>query len=389
MRQTKYYINDFAINCHLGSSLEQVKTNLFDHSWKPSPFEVPLLSGRTTVFFNSPSNLEPLPKPFAEFDSRNNRLAETTFRELAPAVKDLVDRYGASRVATVVATSTASVDHFEEQMKQGQGTLTLGEFHFEHMQLGSLTDFTQAYFGLKGLAYAISTACSSSGKVFAEAIRLLDSDLCDAVIVGGSDSYSELTLNGFDSLEAVSTEWTQPFSKNRSGINIGEAASFFVVSREPSSYQLMAVGESSDAYHISSPHPEGLGAEIAIQDALKNANLSASEISYINLHGTGTKKNDSMESELVHRVFGPEVPVSSSKPFVGHTLGAAAAVELTFCLLALEKQQWPRHAVSAQLDDELKPLNFVFAEEASSGSFVMSNSFAFGGSNVSVIVGRV
>jgi len=202
-------------------------------------------------------------------------------------------------------------------------------------------------------------------------------------------------LNGFDSLEAVSSERTKPFSQNRQGINIGEGAALFIVSKEnifnhKNCLKILGLGESSDAYHISSPHPAGVGAIKAMKSALANAKLEAGDIDYINLHGTGTIKNDSMESLAVHSVF-PNLPyVSSTKPMTGHTLGAAGAIELAFiCLVLLSDQtKLPIHHWDEDFDPDLKPLNYVKESDNKMVSFCMSNSYAFGGNNVSVIVGR-
>lgn len=259
--------------------------------------------------------------------------------------------------------------------------------------MSSPAAFIKDYLQLQGPAYCVSTACSSSGKVFASARSLIENDLCDAVIVGGSDSLCDMTLNGFDSLEAISSELCLPFSANRKGINIGEGAALFIMSRQKSQVALLGVGESSDAHHISAPHPEGAGAVSSMQMALSDAGISSNDVGYLNLHGTGTELNDLMEGKAVHQVLPTTTIVSSTKPLTGHTLGAAGATELAFCWLALNQQgpkySLPKHAYDGHYDQEIPPLTLASSEtHCSDLSIAMSNSFAFGGNNVSVIIGR-
>lgn len=380
------FINDLGINCHLGSSVDEVKANLFDPTFQVEPMSIDLISGRKTYFFNILSELLELPPEWKDFNSRNNQLAKIVLDQIKSNVDSLKIKYGADRVGVVSATSTTGIEHFEQAMKSGSGEVRAEGFHFPYQEVGNLNEFVSSYLGLTGLSYGISTACSSGGKVFAEAQRLIESGFCDAVVVGGCDSFCELTLNGFDSLEATSEDICMPFSENRSGINIGEGASFFLISREPSDYKILGVGESSDAYHISSPEPDGQGAELALKSALQKANKKPEDINYVNLHGTATKKNDAMESKLIHRMFGSDTPVSSTKPLVGHTLGAAGAIELAFCLMSLDARKLPLQNGDQKWDSSFEKLNYVTDLAKLNGKTVMSNSFAFGGSNVSVIV---
>jgi 3-oxoacyl-[acyl-carrier-protein] synthase-1 len=243
----------------------------------------------------------------------------------------------------------------------------------------------------------ISTACTSSARALLSARRLLDMNLCDAVLCGGVDSLCKLTLNGFSSLEAVSNQRCNPFSINRSGINIGEAAVVFLMTREASGdhrIALLGAGASSDAHHISAPEPSGRGAQQAMQKALDNAKLHASDINYLNLHGTATQHNDAMESLAVNALFPEGVPCSSTKPLTGHTLGAAGALEAAFCWLALSPEnrdrQLPPHVWDGQADTGLPALRWVTPGDTlqqNSSRRLMSNSFAFGGNNVSLIIG--
>lgn len=383
---SKVYICDFALNCHLGKSKAEVAQRLFDSGYRVEPKVEHLISGHTTPFFQIRNKLGDLERQFEKYNSRNNQIAYSVLKQIKPTVDHLKCQFGVERIAVVGATSTTGIDHFEKYMRVKSKQTAIEKFFFQYQEVGNLNEFISEYLGLKGLSYCISTACSSGGKVFAEGMRLLAANFCDAVVVGGCDSRSELTLNGFDSLGAISDEICNPFSKNRKGINIGEGAAFFVLTREPADFELVSVGESSDAYHISSPEPEGRGAELAIRLAIERGGLKPDDIDYINLHGTATKKNDEMESLLINRVFGGNTPVSSTKPLVGHTLGAAGAIELAFCLMAIEHQKLPPQRGDRQWDTEGKSIRFVENSNMVAINHIMSNSFAFGGSNVSVIV---
>jgi 3-oxoacyl-[acyl-carrier-protein] synthase-1 len=250
-----------------------------------------------------------------------------------------------------------------------------------------------ACLNISGPVYTLSTACSSSGKAFASARRLLNLGLCDAVIVGGADSLCRLTLDGFAALESISTGYCKPFGLHRDGINIGEAASLFVLSRQPGPVQLLGIGASSDAYHFSAPDPAGTAVVRAMQQALADAGKTPDQIDYLNLHGTATVLNDAMESKAVNTVFGSQLPVSSSKGMTGHTLGAAAALELGFCWLLLGDNE--TGALIPNINDDepdtgLAPLNLI-QRGAILGRRInvcQSNSFAFGGNNLSIVVAR-
>jgi 3-oxoacyl-[acyl-carrier-protein] synthase-1 len=384
----RYFINCLGINNAVGGSVADVYQAIFT-DLKISSDEFPLASGRTTVVKRVHLNLPSLPTAFSAFDTRNNRLLLHAVDQIRPQIEYFIQKYGKRRVAIVLGTSTSGVEETEKSFrKQAEGSIDT-EFQYYKQEISNPSDFLAAYLDLKSFHYTVSTACTSSGKAFIEARRLIEADLCDAVIVGGVDTLSSLTLDGFDSLESVSSKLTNPFSMNRDGINIGEGAAIFVLSKEESEVEFLSYGESSDAYHISSPDPEGTGAEIALRAALEKAQISASDIGYINLHGTGTRKNDFMEAHLVHRFFGDKTPVSSTKAFMGHTLGAAAAQEAALCYLALSSintsKALPQHLWDGEKDPELPELHFANADDKVRTPFCMSNSFAFGGNNVSLI----
>jgi 3-oxoacyl-[acyl-carrier-protein] synthase-1 len=268
-------------------------------------------------------------------------------------------------------------------------------FDYRQQELGGLGEFAAEELHLSGPAYTIATACSSSGKVFATASRLINAGLCDAAIVGGADTLCGTTLNGFASLDAMSRGLCNPFSVNRDGINIGEGAAAFLLTREAAPVSLLGYGESSDAHHLSAPDPTGDGARAAMSAALAHAGLRPADISYINLHGTGTPLNDSMEGIAVHGLFGSELPCSSTKSMTGHMLGAAGACEAAFLWLALHPGyglgSLPPHLWDGIADPAIPPINLISPGTALSATdrvAMMSNSFAFGGSNISLILGR-
>ncbi|PQJ52110.1 beta-ketoacyl-[acyl-carrier-protein] synthase II [Vibrio jasicida] len=346
-----------------------------------------LNSDRQTVIGRVAESLPEMPPELVPFDTRNNRLALSALRQIEGPVRDAIEQYSAERVAVVIGSSTSGITDgevaFAEKLSEGDFPAS---YHYRKQELGNCSDFVAAYFGLTGPCYAVSTACSSSGRVFITAQRLIRTGLVDAVIVGGVDTICRLTLNGFNGLEALSEQHCAPFSADRNGINIGESASIMLLSSSPTKVALLGTGDSSDAHHISAPHPEGVGAEQAMMKALENARLSPSDIGYINAHGTATPLNDSMESKAIHRCFGDAVPVSSTKPLTGHTLGAASATEAAIA--------W--HILNYDLDlpiqsceNKAEDIEISLVETATklNGKAILSNSFAFGGNNVSLIFG--
>lgn len=327
--------------------------------------------------------------------SRNNRLLLTALNVILEEANRLIAHFGPDRIGVILGTSTSGTLEAEAAMDD---YLTHQSFpsgyDFRIQEMGDPSRFLARYLSITGPAYTVSTACSSSGKVFASARNLIHSGLCDGVIVGGVDSLCRLTIQGFSSLESVADGHCQPFSENRNGINLGEGAALFTMTGEPAPIQLLGVGESSDAWHIAAPHPEGRGAKAAMEAALVDAGLGAKDIHYLNLHGTATPLNDSMESQAVMDLFGELIPCSSTKTMTGHTLGAAGAIEAGLGWLLLSDlnrhQQVPPHVADQPRDQTLPPINLASDKTllATEHPRIMSNSFAFGGSNVSVILGK-
>jgi 3-oxoacyl-[acyl-carrier-protein] synthase-1 len=387
------YLNDIGVIGPLGAGKRDVLENLLaGNGAGMEPYEG-LLTGRTTIVGRVRGELPPAPAELAELDCRNNRLLAHALDEVRPAVAGLRAELGPKRVAVVLGTSTSGIAAGEEAALSlaREGASPKG-YHYRQQELGTAAEFAARYLGLEGLRYTISTACSSSAKAFASAARLFSAGFCDAAIVGGVDSLCLLTLNGFDALESLSPQRCNPFSANRRGINIGEGACVFVVSRRPSAIRLCGVGESSDGYHISAPDPSGRGAEAAIRAALADARAGARAVGYVNLHGTATPKNDEMESEVMARVFGVDVPCSSTKSLIGHTLGAAGAQELGLCWLLLgdanAERRLPAHGWDGVRDPNLPPINLVGEGVRFERDVFVSNSFAFGGSNAAIAIGR-
>ncbi len=338
-----------------------------------------------------------LPPELAAFDCRNNRLAEYALLQdgFVDAVTAAVARYDATRVGVFIGTSTAGIlsaeTAFSERDPVSGGLPASFDYAGTQNQF-SVTDYVRRRLGVGGFAASMSSACSSSGKVFGMAQRHLAAGLIDAAVVGGVDSLCLTTLCGFRSLELLSDQPCRPFDAGRSGISIGEAAAFILLEPVPADVPadavlLRAVGESSDAYHMSSPHPEGQGARAAMSQALAQAGLGVRDIGYINLHGTATPGNDSAEAIAVSGLFGATTPCSSTKGATGHALGAAGALEAVFSILALQRGFMPGGTGTARLDPALPPLGYQLVPGALAGRAVLSNSFGFGGTNCSLIFG--
>ncbi len=332
----------------------------------------------------------------SEYDCRNNRLARLALQQdgFAERVAVAVGRYGAARVGLFLGTSTSGIRETERAYAQRDTDGRLPRsFHYRQTQdTFSLADFVGRELALEGPALVVSTACSSSAKVFAVAHRHMQAGLCDAAVVGGVDSLCLMTLYGFSALDLVSKVPCRPWDVQRSGINIGEAGGFALLERPQSGDRsdvplLLGYGESSDAYHMSTPHPEGAGAALAMTRALTRAGLRADELDYINLHGTATVSNDRAEDRAVVDVFADRVPCSSTKGYTGHTLGAAGICEALLSTLCLQHDLIPGSCNTEQLDPELRA-DVALRNRAAAVRTVMSNSFGFGGSNCSLILGR-
>lgn len=333
-----------------------------------------------------------LAAPLAAYDCRNNRLAQLALRQDAfeAAVAQARARYGAARIAVVVGTSTSGIlaTEMAYRRRDAAGALPADFRYRETHNVFSAADFVRRYLRLQGPALSVSTACSSGAKVFASAARLIEAGVCDAAVVGGVDSLCFTTLYGFASLELTSRQPCRPADAGRDGITIGEGAGFALLERGAEGVCLLGYGESSDAYHMSSPHPEGDGAALAMRAALERAGLESAAIDYINLHGTASKANDSAEDLAVTAIFGTDTPCSSTKGWTGHTLGAAGIIEAIISALCIRDGFMPRSLNTALLDPALQA-RILLENRQQEVRRVLSNSIGFGGNNCSLILGEV
>lgn len=338
--------------------------------------------------------IAPVGGSLAAYDCRNNRLAQLGLQqdEFESAVARARARYGAGRLGVFLGTSTSGMLETERAYRIHGGTALGENYSYLHTQdIFSVAGFTRAYLGLEGPAVGLSTACSSSAKAFASAHRYINAGLCDAAVVGGVDSLCLTTLYGFHSLELTADAPCRPWDMERSGLNIGEAAGFALLEPAQEGDQglaLLGYGESSDAYHMTSAHPEGAGAEMAMREALTRAGIRPESVDYINLHGTATVSNDAAEDLAVVRVFDTQTPCSSTKGFTGHTLGAAGITEAVIACLCIAHGFMPANHNLRQQDPALKA-NILTEYRLQAVNHVLSNSFGFGGSNCSLLFGRL
>lgn len=327
------------------------------------------------------------------FDCRNNRLAQMGLEAdgFTTAVAAATKSYGADRIGVFVGTSTSGILQAELAYRRrdpATGGLP-ADFHYAETQnTGSLADFVRRYLALRGPAFVVSSACSSSAKVFGNAARMISAGVCDAAVVGGVDTLCLTTLYGFHSLQLTSAVPCRPYDEGRDGISIGEGAGFALIERTSPSAQglLLGVGESCDAHHMSTPHPEGLGAKQAMQQALDSAGIVPADVDYINLHGTATRTNDAAEDRAVCDLFGVETARSSTKGATGHLLGAAGITEALISLIAIEEGLMPGGANTRKLDPALHG-RYLLENRTTPVRRVLTNSFGFGGSNCSLVLG--
>ncbi|ODC04471.1 beta-ketoacyl-[acyl-carrier-protein] synthase II [Terasakiispira papahanaumokuakeensis] len=330
--------------------------------------------------------------------SRCTAMLEHCIQQLLDPIEALIEQYGRDRMAVIIGSSTSGISQGEQAWRHQQQHPDFPPgYHYDQQALSSPAHYIQQRLRLSGPCYTLSTACSSSGKAFATAQRLILNGIVDVALVGGADELCDLTTQGFHALASVSDHPCQPFGAEREGINIGEGAALFVMTKTQAEVNLQGVGESSDAHHMSAPDPSGAGALEAMHQALKIAALSPSELGYVNLHGTGTPLNDAMESLAFRTLFAEHtssVCCSATKRLTGHTLGASGALELALCWLLL-KTDYNREGIippmrgDYALDEMLQPLPLVWqTARVLSTPTILSNSFAFGGSNVAVCIGR-
>ncbi|MGO4332301.1 beta-ketoacyl-ACP synthase [Cupriavidus sp. 2TAF22] len=388
------FINALGVTCALGDGADAVRAALWRTDGPPG--------GEVTQRYSAgrPLHLGTVGAALAVPDTtplvhrtRNNAMLYHAALQCLAQVQAAIARVGPARVAVVMGTSTSGIAEGGEAVtgRRASGNWPEG-FHYGQQELGSPAQFLAGALGVTGVAYTLSTACSSSAKALAAGARLLRSGIADVVIAGGADTLCPFTVAGFSALDSVSAARCNPLSANRAGINLGEGAAVFLLSAEPGEVRLAGWGETSDAHHMSAPDPSGAGAQAAMRQALARAGLAPAAIDYLNLHGTATPQNDAMEALACAALFGDGVPLSSTKPMTGHALGAAGAIEAALMWLTLSgnaQGRLPAHWWDGVPDPALPPLHVVAPGETLGHAprYVMSNSFAFGGSNSAVILG--
>ena len=350
----------------------------------PPPFELPFAT--VTGLVQGP--LDPLPAAYRSYDTRLTRIAMRALAQVSPQVERARARYGRERIGVVIGTSTGGLDATEpayrvyRETEQPAPGFSLRRSH----AFDALAVLLRDLLGVAGPTYAVSTACTSSAKALASGLRLIQTGVCDAVLVAGVDAVCETTLRGFHALGVLSSQAARPFCATRDGIHIGEAAAMLLLERSgEGAVCLAAVGESSDAHSMSSPEPDGLGAARAIASGLAHAGLDASQVDYVNAHGTGTPQNDTAEGRAIQAALSSDVPVSSTKGLTGHTLGACGALEALFTALSLARGRLPQSAGCLPLDPTIA-LHILLQPTPKRVQVALSNALAFGGSNACVVL---
>ena len=374
MNNMRFELTDLGVVSAMGIGVAETERRMFDGDTSGMKPVEGLVGGDRTVFGFAPLSAE----AFAAAPTRVGALVDAALRQLDPALETLRCEVPVEKVGVVIGTSNSTMEEFTDNP--------------DKIDMAYPAERIKEKLGLGGPAWSVSTACSSSAKVFASARRLLENGICDAVIVGGADAYTRTVVEGFHALEALSPGLTRPLCADRDGINLGEGAALFVMRNCELGMRnggrvvsLLGVGESSDAHHLTAPDPEGKGAEASMRAALADAGLET--VDYVNLHGTGTTYNDAMECAAVRRVFGDAVPCSSTKPLTGHCLGAAGAIEAALCWIALKRGKGLPPHCTEPVDAALAPFPVPQVGDERPLRTALSNSFAFGGSNATVVLG--
>lgn len=378
----KYELENLGFVCSLGNTLEEIVSNAS--------------KGVSPGFSYTSDDVLGVSIPFFRVNTltvkntmRCYTLLDMVVQQLENEIEKLKKQYRSSEIGIVLGTTNTGIHEAQKHIDEWMNTNHVPpEFSFSEIELGSPALYLKKKLNIEGPAYSISTACSSSAKAFQSAINLLRTKLCKVVLVGGVDSRCRFAQNGFYALNALSKERTLPFSENRSGINLGEAAAIFIMKQSKKGICIEGIGETSDGYDLTHPEPTGIGAIKAMEQALRSAKLPKQKIDFINLHGTGTIANDAMEANAVNSLFGSNLLCSSTKSLTGHTLGASGAVELALSWLMLKYQFIIPHVYDGNMDPKIPKIKLASGSEKKKIHHILSNSFAFGGSNVSIVVGE-
>ncbi len=385
------YINDLTSVSSLGTNELTIVDSLSHTDRCYLTYRDDLLNEHKGSYFGQIKAKLPRLDDYHEHKSRNSAVLAFLTDSIKDSINELKQKYSKDRIAIILGTSTSGLDETENELKKFMQTgVPSRDFYYKSQEFGDPSMFLADYLEIDGPAYTISTACSSSARALICGKRMLESGLVDAVIAGGADTLCKVPINGFNSMGVLSQERCLPFNKNRAGINIGEGGGLMILSKEKASLELLGVGESSDAYHVSSPDPSGAGAISAMEMALNDASLTTDDIGYVNLHGTATKLNDAMESKAMASLFKGKVPCSSTKYMTGHTLGAAGIVEAAIlCYLLKHDLDLPVQDFSHdEIDDTLDECGLIKEKIKAKKKVMMSNSFAFGGNNASIIIAK-
>ncbi|MDY6261114.1 MAG: beta-ketoacyl-ACP synthase [Succinivibrio sp.] len=385
------YINDLTSVSSLGTNELTIVDSLSHTDRCYLTYRDDLLNEHKGSYFGQIKAKLPRLDEYPEHKSRNSAVLAFLTDSIKDSINELKQKYSKDRIAIILGTSTSGLDETENELKKFMQTgVPSRDFYYKSQEFGDPSMFLADYLEIDGPAYTISTACSSSARALICGKRMLESGLVDAVIAGGADTLCKVPINGFNSMGVISQERCLPFNKNRAGINIGEGGGLMILSKEKASLELLGVGESSDAYHVSSPDPSGAGAISAMEMALNDASLTTDDIGYVNLHGTATKLNDAMESKAMASLFKGKVPCSSTKYMTGHTLGAAGIVEAAIlCYLLKHDLDLPVQDFSHdEIDDTLDECGLIKEKIKAKKKVMMSNSFAFGGNNASIIIAK-
>lgn len=383
------YINDLTSVSSLGTNELTIVDSLSHTDRCYLTYRDDLLNKHKGSYFGQIKAKLPRLDEYPEHKSRNSAVLAFLTDSIKDSINELKQKYGKDRIAIILGTSTSGLDQTELEL---QKFIDIGvhshDFSYKSQEFGDPSMFLADYLEIDGPAYTISTACSSSARALICGKRMLESGLVDAVIAGGADTLCKVPIIGFDSIGLLDHNRCAPFNKNRAGINIGEGGGLMILSKEKADLVLLGVGESSDAYHVSSPEPSGAGAIMAMEMALNDASLTTDEIGYVNLHGTATKLNDAMESKAMASLFKGKVPCSSTKYMTGHTLGATGIVEAAIlCYLLKYDLDLPVQDFSHdEIDDTLDECGLIKENVKAKKKVMMSNSFAFGGNNASIII---
>ena len=385
------YINDLTSVSSLGTNELTIVDSLSHTDRCYLTYRDDLLNEHKGSYFGQIKAKLPRLDEYPEHKSRNSAVLAFLADSIKDSINELKQKYSKDRIAIILGTSTSGLDETENELKKFMQTgVPSRDFYYKSQEFGDPSMFLADYLDIDGPAYTISTACSSSARALICGKRMLESSLVDAVIAGGADTLCKVPINGFNSMGVLSHERCLPFNKNRAGINIGEGGGLMILSKKKASLELLGVGESSDAYHVSSPEPSGAGAISAMKMALDDASLTTDDIGYVNLHGTATKLNDAMESKAMASLFKGKVPCSSTKYMTGHTLGAAGIVEAAIlCYLLKHDLDLPVQDFSHdEIDDTLDECGLIKEKIKAKKKVMMSNSFAFGGNNASIIIAK-